>query len=164
MFKNKKLELNPGTTDTLIGEGSVFEGRIKSEASIRIEGHLTGDIDCTGDVTVGEKGVVRSNISARDVMIAGQVHGNVITKGKLTILATGQLYGNTNSTAFVIDEGGVFQGTSKMDKTGAGGSGSGSSGSGTHEHESGGKSGGNNGKGYVTPISDRLGGGGSAAL
>lgn len=120
MFKGKKHEINPSTTDTLIGEGSVFEGKIKSEASIRIEGHLTGDIDCAGDVTIGEKGVVRSNINARDVVIAGQVNGNVTTKGRLTILASGQLVGNTNSASFIVEEGGVFQGTSKMDKTGGG--------------------------------------------
>lgn len=120
MFKSKKHEINPSTTDTLIGEGSVFEGKIKSEASIRIEGQLTGDIDCTGDVTIGQKGIVRSNINARDVIIAGQVNGNVTTKGRLTIMPTGQLNGNTNSASFIIEEGGLFQGTSKMDKNGSG--------------------------------------------
>jgi cytoskeletal protein CcmA (bactofilin family) len=115
MFKGKKQAINPNTTDTLIGEGTVFEGRIKSEASVRIEGQITGDIECTGDVTVGEKGVVRSNISARDVILAGTIHGNVITKGKLTITGTGSLHGNTSAASFIIDEGGVFQGNSKME-------------------------------------------------
>jgi cytoskeletal protein CcmA (bactofilin family) len=115
MFKGKKASINPNTTDTLIGEGSVFEGRIRSEASIRIEGQITGDIECTGDVTVGEKGIVKSNISARDVIIAGSVHGNVVTKGKLTITSTGALHGNTSAVAFIIDEGGIFQGSSKME-------------------------------------------------
>jgi cytoskeletal protein CcmA (bactofilin family) len=164
MFKGKKHAINPSTTDTLIGEGSVFEGRIKSEASIRIEGHLTGDIDCAGDVTVGEKGVARSNISARDVIIAGQVNGNVTTKGKLTILSTGQLYGNTNSASFVIEEGGIFQGMSKMDKNSAASAGANQ----PHDHEHGPNAGNNVGvsgaKGFTNPISDRLGGGNSAAM
>jgi cytoskeletal protein CcmA (bactofilin family) len=115
MFKGKKPSLNPNMTDTLIGEGSVFEGRIKSEASIRVEGQITGDIDCAGDVTIGESGVVKSNISARDVILAGSVHGNVTTKGKLTITATGSLYGNTSAVALIIEEGGTFQGSSKME-------------------------------------------------
>jgi cytoskeletal protein CcmA (bactofilin family) len=115
MFKKKQSPINPNTTDTLIGEGSVFEGRIRSEASIRIEGQITGDIECTGDVSVGEKGVVKSNISARDVIIGGSVHGNVVTKGKLTITSTGSLYGNTNAATFIIEEGAVFQGSSKME-------------------------------------------------
>lgn len=114
MFKKKKI-MNPNTTDTLIGEGTTFEGRIKSEASIRIEGGITGDIECTGDVIIGEHGVVKSNISARDVVLAGNVHGNIITKGKLTITSTGSLQGNISAAFFIIEEGGLFQGTSKMD-------------------------------------------------
>jgi cytoskeletal protein CcmA (bactofilin family) len=124
MFKGKKRPINPNTTDTLIGEGTNFEGRIKSEASIRIEGHITGDVECTGDVTVGEKGSVKSNISARDIIIAGTVTGNIVTKGKLTITSTGSLHGNISATSFIIDEGGIFQGTSKMDTKPLNGSGS----------------------------------------
>jgi cytoskeletal protein CcmA (bactofilin family) len=115
MFKSKKKLMNPDTTDTLVGEGSQFEGRIKSEASLRIEGSVIGDIECTGDVTIGERGVVKSNINARNIVIAGSVNGNVITKGVLKITSTGKLIGNTTSVSLMIDEGGIFQGTSKME-------------------------------------------------
>ncbi|GAA4838304.1 hypothetical protein GCM10023310_15070 [Paenibacillus vulneris] len=115
MFKARKAGRDLQTTDTLIGEGTLFEGRIKSEASIRIEGQITGDVDCAGDVTIGEHGVVKSNVIARNVILAGTVNGNVLCKGKLTIRATGKLFGNTTAQSLIIDEGGIFQGTSKMD-------------------------------------------------
>jgi cytoskeletal protein CcmA (bactofilin family) len=115
MFKGKKHAINPNTTDTLIGEGTAFEGRIKSEASIRIEGSITGDIECMGDVIIGEHGSVKSNIAARDIVLAGTVQGNIVTKGKLTITSTGSLLGNINAASFIIEEGGLFQGTSKME-------------------------------------------------
>jgi len=114
MFKSKKYAFNPNTTDTLIGEGTTFEGRFKSEASIRIEGTITGDVECAGDVIVGEHGSVKSNISARDVILAGSVQGNVTAKGKLTVTSTGSLYGNIQAASFIIEEGGLFQGNSKM--------------------------------------------------
>jgi len=115
MFKSKKLAINPNTTDTLVGEGTVFEGNIKSQATIRIEGQLIGDIDCSGDVIIGEKGRVRSNITAREVVLAGHLSGNVTARGKLTITATGSLSGNIAAAVFTIEEGGVFQGTSRME-------------------------------------------------
>jgi cytoskeletal protein CcmA (bactofilin family) len=115
MFKSKKKHINPNTTDTLIGEGSQFEGRIKSEAGIRVEGHITGDVECSGDVTIGEHGVVKSNIIARNIIIAGSVHGNIMTRGTLKITATGKLYGNTTAASLMIEEGGIFQGASKME-------------------------------------------------
>jgi cytoskeletal protein CcmA (bactofilin family) len=115
MFKGKNRALDIQKTDTLIGEGTVFTGKVKSEASIRIEGQITGDVDCAGDVTVGENGVVKSNITARDVILAGTVYGNVTCKGRLTIRSTGRLLGNTTAVSLIIDEGGVFQGMSKME-------------------------------------------------
>ncbi|TMV49690.1 polymer-forming cytoskeletal protein [Paenibacillus mesophilus] len=119
MFKKKSKTMNPNTTDTLIGEGTFFEGRIKSEAGIRIEGHITGNVESAGDVTVGENGEVKSNITARNVVIAGAVHGNITTKGSVRILSTGKLYGNTTTQSLVIEEGGLFQGNSRVDTAAA---------------------------------------------
>lgn len=112
MFKKK---IDPKMIDTVIGEGTTFEGNIKSEASIRIEGHVTGSVEGTGSVIIGEKGVVKSNISACNVMISGTVYGNVKATGTLTVAATGQLHGDTSAHSLVIDEGGRFLGTSKME-------------------------------------------------
>lgn len=115
MFKSRKTKIDPNSTDTLIGEGTHFEGKIRSEAGIRIEGHLTGDITCSGDVTIGENGKADSHISARHVIIAGQVTGNVTATGTLTIKATGKLLGNLTAKELSIESGGVFQGNSKME-------------------------------------------------
>lgn len=116
MFKSKKQAPNPNTTDTLIGEGTSLQGCIRSEASIRIEGRITGDIRCAGDVIIGERGSLKSDITARDVIVAGSVHGNIATSGKLIITSTGSLVGNINTSSITIEEGGVFQGTSVMEK------------------------------------------------
>jgi cytoskeletal protein CcmA (bactofilin family) len=116
MFKNKRTtKIDPDSTDTLIGEGSQFEGKIKSEAGLRIEGRITGDIEVAGDVTIGEHGVANSNIKARNVIVAGQVTGNIAAQGKLTIKATGKLHGNLSAMELSIESGGHFHGSSKMD-------------------------------------------------
>lgn len=101
-------------TDTLVGEGTIFEGKIVSQASVRIEGRVIGDIVCDGDLTIGEKAFVESNISARNITIAGQVQGNVQAQQLLAITSTGKLLGNASSAAFTIDAGGIFTGTSHM--------------------------------------------------
>ncbi len=113
MFK-RKAKTNPNVTDTLIGEGTVIKGPLKSKASIRIEGKTTGDIVCEGDVTIGVNGYAKSDISARNVIIAGTVKGNVTSKGKLTIHCSGKLYGNLSCGSLNIVKGGVVLGSSKM--------------------------------------------------
>lgn len=117
MFKSKEkiTKVDPNTTDTLVGEGSIFEGNIKSDAGLRVEGQIKGDIHCQGDVTIGEKGIVHSNITARNIIIAGTVHGNVHANTKLSIHAKGKLYGNITTVTLSIEEGSIFEGTSRME-------------------------------------------------
>jgi cytoskeletal protein CcmA (bactofilin family) len=117
MFKSKvnATKVDPNTTDTIIGEGSSFEGNIKSDAGLRVEGQIKGDIECQGDVTIGEKGLVHSNITARNIIIAGTVHGNVHATNKLSINAKGKLYGDIVTHTLCIEEGSIFEGTSKME-------------------------------------------------
>jgi cytoskeletal protein CcmA (bactofilin family) len=112
--RKKQGKIDPATTDTLIGEGTSLEGDIKSQASIRLEGRIKGNIECEGDVIIGEKGEAISDISARNVTIAGSVFGNVTTTEKLTITSIGRLHGNACPKILVIEEGGVLMGTSQM--------------------------------------------------
>lgn len=117
MFKSKEkiTKVDPNSTDTLIGQGSIFEGNIKSDAGLRVEGQIKGDIHCQGDVTIGEKGLVHSNITARNIIIAGTVHGNVHASAKLSIHAKGKLYGNITTVTLSIEEGSIFEGSSRME-------------------------------------------------
>lgn len=108
-------QMNLHSTDTLIGEGTVVEGSITSAAGLRIEGHVHGEIHCSGDVTIGEKGLVHCDINARNIMNGGTIHGAVSTRGKLTITQTGKVQGSISVASLAIAEGGLFQGTSRME-------------------------------------------------
>lgn len=116
MFKeNKRL----AASDTLIGQGTSFEGKLTSEAPIRIEGECFGDIDCQSEVIIGECGVANSNITAREVIVSGKVYGDVATGGRLTITASGQLYGNIAAQTLLIQDGGLFSGSCRMERASA---------------------------------------------
>ena len=104
-----------GNTDTLIGEGTRMDGNLITKAGIRIEGQVYGDIKAVGDVTIGEKAVVHSNISARHVINAGTIQGSVTCLEGLKITQSGQVFGSIQVKALEIIEGGIFQGTSKME-------------------------------------------------
>jgi cytoskeletal protein CcmA (bactofilin family) len=115
MFRKKRGTLNADLTETVIGEGTLIEGKVVLKAGLRVEGRVTGDIECAGDVTVGKTAVLHSNVTARDVRIAGTVHGNVSSGRKLLITPTGQLFGSIDVQTVTIMEGGIFQGTSRME-------------------------------------------------
>ncbi len=70
------LQKKAGTapaTDTLLANGTSFEGTIEAEANIRIDAyHFQGDIRSTRAVVIGESAVVRSDIIAQDVILVRQ--------------------------------------------------------------------------------------------
>ncbi|REK74658.1 bactofilin family protein [Paenibacillus paeoniae] len=114
MFKENKRVM---ATDTLIGQGTIAEGKIVSEANLRIEGEYRGDIECRGDVIIGECGIARSNITAQDVTLAGKLFGDIQTKGRLIITASGQLIGNVTAHCLIIQDGGMLNGNCRMEQT-----------------------------------------------
>ncbi|MCI3927221.1 polymer-forming cytoskeletal protein [Paenibacillus sp. TRM 82003] len=114
-FGKRQADKNVSATDTLIGEGTIVEGKIVTTASLRIEGSVVGDIECSGDVTIGEKGSARSIIAARNVFNAGAIAGSVRAKGKLTITSRGRVEGDIHVGSLHVSEGGVLSGVCEMD-------------------------------------------------
>ncbi|MNM74345.1 Polymer-forming cytoskeletal [compost metagenome] len=114
MFKDNKKAPRP--TDTLIGQGSLVEGRLECKSNLRVEGQIHGEIECQGQVIIGETGEAMSNIKGAEVIVAGKVVGDVSTTGKLTITASGQVDGNVEVAKLIIVEGGLLNGSSKMDR------------------------------------------------
>lgn len=113
MFRdNKRL----AATDTLIGQGTLTEGKMMCEANLRIEGEYRGDIECKGDVIIGECGIARSNITARDITVAGKVFGDITTKGRLIITSSGHITGNLSANTLIVQDGGMINGNCMMER------------------------------------------------
>ena len=64
-------------TNSVIGEGSIFEGRFYISGSLRVDGKFEGDIRTDEALVVGETGKVKTNISAREVILAGTLIGDI---------------------------------------------------------------------------------------
>ncbi|NBD23585.1 bactofilin family protein [Paenibacillus glycinis] len=113
MFKESKRS---DYAETSIGQGTHVEGKLISDAGIRIEGEFRGEIECKSDVVVGEYGIARAAIAAHDLTVAGKVYGDINVKGRLTITASGQLHGNVLAHAILIQDGGIYNGNCRMER------------------------------------------------
>lgn len=120
MKKKNKNKRASGRTDTLIGPGSEMEGVLQCEDNLRIDGRFNGSIESQGCVTIGEEAIARSNISAREVIVAGKVYGDITAEGKLTITPTGQMYGDVYAASLIVMEGGLLNGASRMEEQNSG--------------------------------------------
>ena len=113
MFSKSK-DITSEKIENIIGPTAHFNGDLKTEGTIRIDGTFEGTIETTASVIVGEGAKVVADITARNVSISGAVKGNLNISGRLEILAKGQLWGDISTASLVIDDGGFFRGTSAM--------------------------------------------------
>lgn len=111
MFTKKT---NIDQMDTIIGANTIIEGTVKTDTSLRIEGKVYGKVECNGDLTIGSDGYVETVVNARNIMLAGTIKGEVHASGKLQILSSGRMIGQANMAALIIEDGGRFEGESKM--------------------------------------------------
>ena len=109
-----KKDSDMNRLDTLIGNGTVFEGSLSSKESICVEGIVKGKIECDGSVIVGEKGRVDADVFADTVLLRGEVNGNIIAKTKLEITTSGKLRGDIKTGSLIIAEGVLFEGKCQM--------------------------------------------------
>lgn len=103
-----------GAIENLLGANTDFEGTIRSDGNIRIDGVFRGRIETTGNVLIGPSAKVLADIVANIVQVWGSVQGNIKTQGRLEILANGRVWGDIEVGSLLIDEGGMFRGQCTM--------------------------------------------------
>jgi len=101
--------------NTILGEKSNYEGTMKVEGSIRIEGNFKGKIEA-GSVVVGKSAVVEADITASNIIVGGEVIGNIISDSDLKLQKSAKVLGDIESAKLIIEEGAVLQGKCNMSK------------------------------------------------
>jgi len=102
---------------SVLGPGVIWHGAVSGSGGVRIEGAFEGEIALRGLLVVGETGrVTCDNVRANAVIVAGAVRGNITTQ-KLEIRASGRVWGDVITTAFVTDEGAFLRGQIRMEET-----------------------------------------------
>ncbi len=107
-----------GDVEAILGENTSFEGKMGFEGMARLDGKFDGEIFSGDILIIGETAAVNAEINVSSLLIDGKVSGNVSATGKIEIHSTGKLYGNITTPTLVIEEGGLFDGTCKMEKGG----------------------------------------------
>jgi len=101
---------------SVLGPGLIWHGAINGTGGVRVEGAFEGEIALRGMLVVGETGrVTCENIRANAVIVAGAVRGNITTQ-KLEIRASGRVWGDVVTTAFVTEEGAFLRGQIRMEE------------------------------------------------
>lgn len=121
MFGSKRPPAFNDQVETIIGHDTQVKGIINSGGTLRVDGQVEGEISAKGDVVIGETGMLKAQLRARNATVAGTVHGNVEIVDKLELTSTGKLFGDIKTGILIIGEGAVFKGACEMRQPGAAG-------------------------------------------
>src|ERR1700723_1449837 len=105
-----------------IGKSLVIKGEVTGSESLYIDGRVEGSINLSGNrVTVGRNGVVAANINAREIVVLGEVRGNLTASDRVDIRSDGSLTGDVVAARISIEDGAFFKGGIDIRKAGSAG-------------------------------------------
>lgn len=96
--------------NSTIGDGSVFEGKFYINGSLKIDGKFEGEIKTDDELVVGETGKVKTNIEAKNVIVAGTVIGNIKASNEVRLLETAKVLGDIDAPNVSVQKGVVLLG------------------------------------------------------
>ncbi|MFP4457004.1 MAG: polymer-forming cytoskeletal protein [Clostridia bacterium] len=124
MFLNALSNENKNTSkstnssmETIIGSGTEINGDINFNGTgvLRIDGRVTGKITAEqSKIIVGEEAFIDAEIVTQNIVINGEVQGNIKVTQTMELLPTARLIGDVRVKGLKISEGAIFKGTCDM--------------------------------------------------
>lgn len=102
------------TVNVFMGGDSSLEGDLYFSGEARLDGRFKGKIQGEGRLWIGPSANIEADIFAGEVVISGEVRGNVTATRRIEIIVPGKLAGNINAPLVVMDEGVNFEGHCSM--------------------------------------------------
>jgi cytoskeletal protein CcmA (bactofilin family) len=95
-----------------IGKAVKISGQIYSKEDLYVDGDVEGSIELEEHrLTIGPNGKVSSHVKAREVVILGNVQGNVDASDKLEVRKDARVVGDIKTARIVIEDGAYFKGS-----------------------------------------------------
>lgn len=98
---------------TLINAGCNITGTIGGDGDVHVSGHVDGDCDVAGTVTLSGNGSWSGTIRAQNIVVAGHVDGDIVSSGHVEITDSARITGTVTGDAIAVAEGAVVEGVMK---------------------------------------------------
>jgi cytoskeletal protein CcmA (bactofilin family) len=104
-----------GRDNVNIGKSVVIKGELSGSEDLTIEGNVEGKIELRDNtLTIGPNGKIRAEVFAKQVIVLGEVTGNVTASEKVDIRDNGSVDGDVTAPRVAIAEGAHFRGAIDM--------------------------------------------------
>ena len=98
-----------------IGQSIVFKGELTGDEDLEVDGRFEGNVDLADhELTIGANGRVTAELTAKSILVIGQVKGNLTATERVEIRATGVVEGDVKTPCLNVQEGAVLKGSIDM--------------------------------------------------
>lgn len=104
---------------TTLAEGTFFDGEFQFSSAMKIRGKVKGRLQCDGFLYIDEGAEVIANITAKSMVVAGKVVGNIEVSDALDLMPTARIQGDIKTSRLRIDDGVELIGNCEMLKPSA---------------------------------------------
>jgi cytoskeletal protein CcmA (bactofilin family) len=113
-----KVNENPARSSNMaaIGASIRIKGEVTGDENLIIQGQVEGTITVQGhNVTISKGGKVRANIIANQIIVEGELEGDMNGDEKVVIRETGNVRGNIIAPRVTLEDGAMFKGSIEME-------------------------------------------------
>jgi cytoskeletal protein CcmA (bactofilin family) len=109
MIGSTKKSPKPDTTSdnvvNRIAKGTVFEGVLRSENNVRIDGTFEGELITKGRLVVGSTGSVKGTVSCAHCETEGQMEGNILVQELFVLKSSAKVHGEIQYGQLSVENG-----------------------------------------------------------
>lgn len=101
-------------TNTFLGKGCSFDGKLTFDGTVTIDGRFTGEIFSDDILEVGPDADIKAAVDVGTVIVGGRVIGNIVAKNRADLRSGADVVGNITAPIVTMQEGAVLDGALKM--------------------------------------------------
>ena len=108
---SKKTSMSSSTgknTFNSLVQGTTISGDITADSDIRIDGKLTGTLECAAKVVIGPTGPVEGEIRCQNAVIEGRFKGTINVSQLLQVKDKAEVNGNITTDKIIVQSGAIF--------------------------------------------------------
>ena len=110
-----KIGQDKDIAQTIIGKSVTVKGEIIGNEQLTIEGTVEGRIMIETTVLVRDSGIVKADVDAANINVAGGVIGNISVSERIEIVSGGYVVGDIRAPRLIINDGASVKGNIDME-------------------------------------------------
>ena len=101
-------------TAAYLGQGTRVIGKLIFAGPVELDGYIEGEIESQEKLVIGEGCEVKAKVVGSEIIVKGNVQGDIIASRKLSLQRPARVVGNIASANLSIEEGVMFEGQCSM--------------------------------------------------